>query len=72
MIYVPWKWVYLKGMDLVLGLNGAQLPFMWWLIGLVALVPLSMLAHHLIELPFRRVVRRWGEQMVNKSSPRPA
>lgn len=72
MIYVPWKWVYLKGIDLALGLNGAQLPFMWWLIGLVALVLLSMLAHHLIELPFRRVVRRWGEQLVNKSSPKPA
>ena len=69
MIYVPWKWVYLKGIDLVLGLNGAALPFMWWLTGLVALVPLSMLAHHLIELPFRRVVRRWGEQLVNKPSP---
>jgi peptidoglycan/LPS O-acetylase OafA/YrhL len=72
MIYVPWKWVYLKGTDLILGLNGAPLPFMWWFAGLVALVPLSMLAHHLIELPFRRVVRRWGEQLVNKPAPKPA
>lgn len=72
MIYVPWKWVYLKGIDLVLGLHGAPLPFMWWFAGLVALVPLSMLAHHLIELPFRRVVRRWGEQLVNKPAPKPA
>jgi peptidoglycan/LPS O-acetylase OafA/YrhL len=72
MIYVPWKWVYLKGIDMVLGLNGAPLPFMWWCVGLVALVPLSMLAHHLIELPFRRVVRRWGEQLVNKLSPEAA
>jgi hypothetical protein len=31
-----------------------------------------MLAHHLIELPFRRVVRRWGEQLVNKLSPEAA
>lgn len=72
MIYVPWKWVFLKGIDSVLGLNGAPLPFMWWLAGLMALVPLSMLAHHLIELPFRRVIRRWGEQIVNKFSPKPA
>ena len=72
MIYVPWKWVYLKGIDMVLGLNGAPLPAMWWLIGLVALVPLSMLAHHAVELPFRRVVRRWGEQLVNKPTPKTA
>lgn len=62
MIYVPWKWVYLKGADRLLGLQGHGLPFVWWLAGLLALVPLSMLAHHLIERPFRDVVRYYGEK----------
>ena len=66
MVYVPWKWVYLKAAGAVLGLDHQPLPFVWWFAGLVALVPLSMLAHHLVELPFRRIVRRWGEAMVNK------
>ena len=66
MIYVPWKWVYLKTVHAVLNLGDEALPFAWWFAGLLALVPLSMLAHHFIELPFRRIVRRWGAQMVNK------
>ncbi len=66
MIYVPWKWVYLKAAHAVLNLGDEGLPFAWWFAGLVALVPLSMLAHHLVELPFRRWVRLWGERVVNK------
>lgn len=62
MIYVPWKWVYLKGVDRLLGLEGHGLPFVWWLAGLVALVPLSMLAHHIIERPGREFVRYYGEK----------
>lgn len=62
MIYVPWKWVYLKGVDRLLGLQGHGLPFVWWLAGLLALIPLSMLAHHLIERPCREIVRYYGEK----------
>jgi peptidoglycan/LPS O-acetylase OafA/YrhL len=63
MLYVPWKWVFVKAAGLLLGSEETGLPFMWWLAGLVALVPLSMLAHHLVELPMRRVVRGWGDQI---------
>ncbi len=66
MIYVPWKWVFLKAVHAVLNLGDEGLPFTWWLAGLLALVPLSMLAHHLIELPFRRIVRLWAAPLVNK------
>jgi peptidoglycan/LPS O-acetylase OafA/YrhL len=66
MIYVPWKWVYLKAVKAVLGLGEQPLPLLWWLVGLVALIPLSALAHHLIERPGRRLVRTWGEQLVIK------
>lgn len=62
MIYVPWKWVFLKAAHAVLGTDEG-LPFVWWLAGLAALVPLSMLAHHVVEVPFRRIVRRLGEKI---------
>ncbi len=69
MIYVPWKWVYLKTVETVLHVPDHQLPLVWWLVGLVALVPLSMLAHHLIEQPFRRIFRRLGQGLREKLSP---
>ncbi|CAL4866534.1 hypothetical protein MMA231_00777 [Asticcacaulis sp. MM231] len=63
MIYVPWKWVYLKGANALLGTDHGALPFVWWFAGLLALVPLSMLAHHLVERPFRKTVRHYGERL---------
>jgi len=66
MVYVPWKWVFLKAARTLLGLDHQALPFVWWLAGLLALVPLAMLAHHTVELPFRRIIRLWGEKIVNK------
>ncbi len=71
MIYVPWKWVYLKAAKAVLGLGEQPLPLLWWGIGLVALVPLSALAHHLVERPGRTLVRLLGERLVNKMTYKP-
>ncbi|HVZ29072.1 MAG TPA: acyltransferase [Asticcacaulis sp.] len=71
MIYVPWKWVYLKGAKALLHLDNEPLPLLWWLVGLAALVPLSALAHHLVELPCRKLVRVWGERLVNKLNYKP-
>ena len=61
MIYVPWKWVFLKAAHAIVG--EGPLPFFWWLAGLVALVPLSMAAHHLIEVPARRFMRHLGHKI---------
>ncbi|MFT3996969.1 MAG: acyltransferase [Asticcacaulis sp.] len=63
MVYVPWKWVYLNVAGMILGTGDAPLPFMWWFAGLVAIVPVAMLAHHLVELPFRKVVRHLGDRL---------
>jgi peptidoglycan/LPS O-acetylase OafA/YrhL len=46
------------------------MPFIWWFAGLLALVPLSMLAHHLIEVPSRRIVRRFGEKILVRFDPK--
>lgn len=68
MVYVPWKWVYLKAANALLGTDHAALPFVWWFAGLLALVPLSMLAHHLVERPFRKILRDLGEKIRYRSS----
>ena len=69
MIYVPWKWVFLKGVNALLGAGHTGLPFFWWLAGLLALVPLSMAAHQLIERPFRSILRNFGEKLRLRLSP---
>ncbi|MDC7684753.1 acyltransferase [Asticcacaulis sp. BYS171W] len=63
MVYVPWKWIYLNVAGMVLGTGDAPLPFMWWFAGLVAIVPVAMLGHHLVELPFRKVIRHIGDKV---------
>ena len=64
MVYVPWKWIYLKFVNGLLGTDHHPMPLVWWFAGLLALVPLSMLAHHLVEVPSRRIVRRFGEKIL--------
>lgn len=63
MVYVPWKWVYLNAAGMILGTGDAPLPLLWWLAGLVAIVPVAMIGHHLIELPFRKVARHLGDRL---------
>jgi len=70
MVYVPWKWIYLKAVNGLLGTDHQPMPFIWWFAGLLALVPLSMLAHHLIEVPCRRIVRRLGEKILVRFDPK--
>jgi len=70
MIYVPWKWVYLRAVNGLLGAEHQPLPFIWWFAGLLALVPLSMLAHHLVEVPCRGLVRRFGEKILVRFGPK--
>ncbi len=70
MIYVPWKWIYLRAVNGLLGTDHQALPFVWWFAGLLALVPLSMLAHHLVEVPMRGVVRRFGEKFLVRFGPK--
>ncbi len=62
MIYVPWKWVFLKAVHAILG-SDQPLPLVWWFAGLLALVPLSMLAHHVVEVPCRKIVRGLGHKL---------
>jgi peptidoglycan/LPS O-acetylase OafA/YrhL len=64
MIYVPFKWVFLKLIDKGLGLDGGPLPLLWWLMGYGLMIPTAMVAHHMVEKPMRGVIRRLGERMI--------
>jgi peptidoglycan/LPS O-acetylase OafA/YrhL len=63
MVYVPWKWLYLNAAGMILKTGDGPIPFMWWLAGLLALVPIAMIAHHLVEVPFQKLVKIVGNQI---------
>lgn len=61
LVSVPWLALYVKGVDSLLATGGGPLPFFWWLAGLLAVIPLAMLVHHLVERPIRRLLINYGE-----------
>ncbi len=69
-VYMPWKWIYPGLVNGLLGTRHAPMPFIWWVAGLLALVPISMLLHHLIEVPCRGLVRRFGEKILVRFGPK--
>ena len=60
MVYVPWKWVFFKLAGFVVHRSDQILPLWLWGIGFVAILPLAAMAHHIVELPMRKVIRKWG------------
>ena len=65
MVYVPWKWVFFKVASMALGSQDQTLPVLWWMGGLLAIVPIAMAAHHWVELPMQKRVRAWGSEIGN-------
>ena len=60
MICVPWKIVFVNGAASLLKLEGDQLPWGVWLVGVAAVVPLAALSYHLIEKPARTRMKLWA------------
>lgn len=57
LVCIPWKMLFPKVAQGALGADPNHMPLLVWLIFLVALVPLSGLAHHAIERPARNALR---------------
>ena len=53
MVCIPWKIVFVNGVNRVFQLNGDHLPLGLWLVLLVGVVPLAALSYHLVEKPAR-------------------
>jgi peptidoglycan/LPS O-acetylase OafA/YrhL len=57
MVCIPWELLYTNVLKKGLGIEG-PLPWYLWLGLLVGVVPVAALAHHLVELPARKLMRR--------------
>jgi peptidoglycan/LPS O-acetylase OafA/YrhL len=57
----PWQLVFGHAARKLLHLEGQPLPPLVWLVMLVGVVPVAMVAHHLIERPARTALRRWAD-----------
>jgi peptidoglycan/LPS O-acetylase OafA/YrhL len=59
MIGIPWELLFVNLAVKILHLPTKQLPWPVWLIFVGSLVPLSAIAHHLIEKPARQRMKLW-------------
>ncbi len=61
MVCVPWKLLYFNAMTKFLKLPGETLPLIWWIPGLLMVIPIAAVGHHLIEKPCRFAIRQWSD-----------
>jgi peptidoglycan/LPS O-acetylase OafA/YrhL len=57
MVCIPWELLYTNGIQKAFGVEG-PLPWYLWLGLMGGVVPVAALAHHLVELPARKLLRR--------------
>lgn len=61
MVAIPWKMLALSGAQKLLHLEEDGLPLALWLAYFLGVIPVGMLAHHLVEAPARNLMRRWAD-----------
>lgn len=54
--------VYFNIVEKITGISANQTPILWWILGVLSLIPLAGLTHRLIETPARLWLRSWGIQ----------
>lgn len=70
MVAAPWKMLAHSGAQKLLHLSADGLPWPVWGAYFLGVVPVAMLAHHLVERPARNFMRRWaGVPGLTKSAP---
>ncbi len=60
MVAIPWKILVMSGAGKLLHLGQSGLPWPLWAAYLLGVIPVAMLAHHLVERPARTAMRRWA------------
>lgn len=58
MVCIPWQVAYTRLAEKVFGLTADAMPPAVWLGLLFGILPVAMLAHHIVEVPARRWMRR--------------
>jgi peptidoglycan/LPS O-acetylase OafA/YrhL len=59
MTCIPWSLVFLNGAHKLLHLGEGPLGWPLWIAMLSGVIPVAMLAHHLVERPARAAMRAW-------------
>ena len=71
MVCIPWQLVVQEGAGALQGIEGERLPWPLWLVLAAGILPVAMLAHHLVERPAREVMRRHGVPFRRRPAPPP-
>ncbi len=59
MVCIPWKLVFTNGAQRALDLPAGPIPWPLWTVMLLGVIPVAILAHHLVERPSRTAMRAW-------------
>lgn len=57
MVCIPWQLVLTEGLQKVVKINPDHMPLPVWIAMIVGVVPVAMIAHHLVERPARNLMR---------------
>jgi peptidoglycan/LPS O-acetylase OafA/YrhL len=68
MVCFPWELVAMNGARKLMGIDG-PLPLPAWLAIFAGVIPVAMLAHHLVERPARNAMRRWADMGWRRQTP---
>ncbi len=60
MVCIPWRLVVVQGLHKALGLAEGPMPWPLWAAMFAGVIPVAMLAHHLVERPARTAMRAWS------------
>ena len=58
MVCIPWQLVFSRGASRLFNLSAEALPWPAWIALVLGVIPVGMLAHHLVERPAREAMRR--------------
>ena len=59
MVCIPWKLVFTNGAQRALDLPAGPVPWPLWTVMLLGVIPVAIVAHHLVERPSRSAMRAW-------------
>lgn len=60
MVCIPWQLVFTRVVEKVTPTGQDSLSWGAWLLMFAGVVPVAMLAHHLVERPAREIMRKHG------------
>jgi len=63
MVAIPWKMLALSGAQKLAHIGQGGLPWPLWALYFAGVIPVAMVAHHLVERPARAAMRKWTPRL---------